>query len=207
MIKVDEIRELKEKAMLLPNDGEKSVFIIHEAQYMNVQAQNALLKIFEEPAPHVCFILTCEAKSAFLETIISRATAQYLSNEEYGANAEENAEEAKKCAEELLTVLCKGSELDFLKKTAVFQKDKALFKTALSMLILLLRDSLVVDSKVSLMAGNRELALLLRQSFTPHKLMRFKEEAEKLLDGFDRNANHNLQITGLCSSFYTIKTS
>lgn len=207
MIKVDTIRELKEKAMLLPNDGEKSVFIISEAQYMNVQAQNALLKILEEPSPHVCFILTCETKSAFLDTIISRATAYYLSNEEYGAQGEANFEEAKKCAENLLTVLCRGNELDFLKKTAPFQKDKALFKTALSMLIPLLRDSLVVDSKVNLIADNRELALLLRQSFTPQKLMQFKDTAEELLSGIDRNANHNLQITGLCSAFYSIKTN
>ena len=59
MIKVDAIRSLKTKALLFPNEAKKSVFIIRQANLMNPQAQNALLKIFEEPAPHLCFILTC----------------------------------------------------------------------------------------------------------------------------------------------------
>lgn len=103
-IKVDQIRQLKHDAMLLPNDCDKSVFIIHEAQYMNPQAQNALLKVFEEPADYVTFILTCNSKSAFLETITSRATDYILSNEEKNENDEQLAE-AYESACELISLL------------------------------------------------------------------------------------------------------
>ena len=201
MIKVDAIRDLKEKAMLYPNDGTKSVFIIEEAQYMNPQAQNALLKIFEEPASHVCFILTCSAKSAFLETITSRATSYYLSNEEYCAVSADEFEKAKSVAEELLALLCKKNELDFLVRTAVFQKDKVLFKNVLALFIPIFRDSLVDSSPMS---ESAETAKLLRQSFTPKKILAFIEETNKLLAGIERSANHNLSITRLCSAFFEI---
>lgn len=203
MIKVDAIRDLKEKAMLFPNDGTKSVFIIHEAQFMNPQAQNALLKIFEEPAQHVCFILTCSAKSAFLETITSRATSYYLSNEEYCAVDDSGFEKAKPVVDELITALCSKSELDFLTKTAVFQKDKVLFKNVLSMFIPVFRDALINTSPMS---DCRESADLLRRSFTPKKIFAFIEITNQLLEGIERSANHNLAITRLCSAFYNIKT-
>ena len=62
IIKVDTVREIKAKALLFPNEGTKSVFIIEEAQLMNPSAQNALIKIFEEPQSHVLFILNCPSK-------------------------------------------------------------------------------------------------------------------------------------------------
>ena len=117
-IKVDAIRTLKTHALLRPNDGEKSVFIIREAQMMNVQAQNALLKILEEPAPHVCILLTCPSKAALLETILSRATAFSLSNETAAAEAD------ARTAGALLKTLCAGNELELLLALAPLQKDR-----------------------------------------------------------------------------------
>ena len=58
--------------MLLPNDGERSVFVIGEAQFMNVQAQNALLKILEEPPEHLMFILATTELHKVPATILSR---------------------------------------------------------------------------------------------------------------------------------------
>ena len=122
MIKVDEIRDVKEKAKVYPNDGNKSVFIICEAQNMNPQAQNALLKIFEEPASHVSFILTCPSKSSLLDTITSRATS-YFTGEEISGEISEEEEKAKQLAAELLLSLSSENELQFLKRTAVFQEE------------------------------------------------------------------------------------
>ena len=72
MIKVDEIRDIKEKAKVYPNDGDKSVFIISEAQNMNPQAQNALLLTLEEPPAHVKFILATTEVHKLPVTIVSR---------------------------------------------------------------------------------------------------------------------------------------
>lgn len=202
-IKVDDVRLLKEKAMLLPNDGEKSVFIIAEAQNMNPQAQNALLKIFEEPAPHVCFVLTCPSKSALLETIISRAAAFLLSQDASAADAVKNPETVA-CAAEIIDALCK-SEYDLMAATSALFKDKALFKDVLPLLIIIFRDALIQsDPKLS---GCDEQAKKLSLLFTPKKLLELIEETKLLLQDTERAANHNLSVTRLCSVYSRIKFS
>lgn len=70
---IETIREIRADAYVSPNQAEKKVYIIADAQNMTQQAQNAMLKIFEEPPEHAMFILTCETKTALLETILSRA--------------------------------------------------------------------------------------------------------------------------------------
>ncbi len=72
---VDTIRQLRQEAYVLPNEAPYRVIILAKAQTMTPQAQNALLKILEEPPAHVLFILTCENRTQLLETIRSRCVA------------------------------------------------------------------------------------------------------------------------------------
>lgn len=203
-IKVDDVRLIREKALLLPNDGDKSIFIISEAQFMNPQAQNALLKIFEEPAPHVCFILTCPSRTAFLDTITSRAAAFMLSQEEnFKVNGEES-KEALDLAKKLIDVLCSSNEFEFLKETSVFLKNKELFKAVLPFLIYIFRDALVKNEPLT---DCKEQAENLRRVFTQKKLLSLIEETKLLMDAVEKSANHNLTITRLCSVFYRIKNN
>ncbi|HHV50963.1 MAG TPA: ATP-binding protein [Clostridiales bacterium] len=69
---IDAVRQLRESAYILPNEAEHKVFILAGAEGMTEQAQNALLKILEEPPKHLIFILTCESRSQLLPTIQSR---------------------------------------------------------------------------------------------------------------------------------------
>lgn len=69
---LDVVRELRENAYVLPNEAAVRVFILCDVQNMTEQAQNALLKVLEEPPAHVRFILTCEQRSQLLETVRSR---------------------------------------------------------------------------------------------------------------------------------------
>lgn len=69
---IDAIREVRLSAYIKPNEGRAKVYILLGAQNMTVQAQNALLKIIEEPPPHGVFILTCDNRSKLLPTILSR---------------------------------------------------------------------------------------------------------------------------------------
>lgn len=71
-IGVDEIRALKQDAYLRPNDGEKKVYLIHEADSMTQEAQDALLKILEEPPAFTVFLLLCYNEKSMLETVRSR---------------------------------------------------------------------------------------------------------------------------------------
>lgn len=70
---VDVIRRLREDAVFAANDLPAKFYIISEADTMNVQAQNALLKILEEPPPGVIFLLLSESAEKLLTTIRSRA--------------------------------------------------------------------------------------------------------------------------------------
>lgn len=82
-------RELRQKVCILPNDGDRRVVILRHAHKLNVPAQNALLKVLEEPPRYAFFILTSEQPGAVLETIRSRCTRYQLAPpQEAGSNQE-----------------------------------------------------------------------------------------------------------------------
>lgn len=74
IIKVDAIRTLSENIMLKPTLSTKRCFIIRDADLMNDSAQNALLKILEEPPEYAVIILTAQNKNKVIGTIRSRCT-------------------------------------------------------------------------------------------------------------------------------------
>ncbi|MFC1711295.1 DNA polymerase III subunit gamma/tau [Patescibacteria group bacterium] len=69
---IDDIRNLRERIKLSPNEAEKKVYIIDEVHMLTVEAFNALLKTLEEPPPHALFILCTTEVHKLPETIISR---------------------------------------------------------------------------------------------------------------------------------------
>lgn len=73
------IREVRSDAFIIPHEADRKVFIIEEAERMNASAQNALLKILEEPPERVLFILLCSSASAMLPTVLSRCVKLSLS--------------------------------------------------------------------------------------------------------------------------------
>lgn len=207
MIKVDAVREIKARALIFPNEGTKSVFIISEAQYMNPQAQNALLKIFEEPSPHVCFILTCGSKSSLLDTVISRATSYTLGEEISSAEKGED-DKAALIAAELISSLTGDSEFDFLKSTACFVKDKKLFREVIERMISFSRDALILQSGGrELLNGEREETRLLKNRFTQKKTLELTEALKDLAADLDSSANLNLTVTRFSSVLYGIKVN
>lgn len=64
--------EIKPKAFLKPNEGEKTVIIITDIEEMRAEAGNAFLKLLEEPSEDLVFILTTQHMEGLLPTIISR---------------------------------------------------------------------------------------------------------------------------------------
>jgi DNA polymerase III subunit delta' len=74
-IKIDKIRDIIYQASLKPYEAGKKIFIINDAEDMNEESQNALLKILEEPRENQIFILTTSRVSGILPTVISRCKA------------------------------------------------------------------------------------------------------------------------------------
>lgn len=69
---VDEIREINNKAVLVPTIGKYKIYIIDEVHMLTIGAFNALLKTLEEPPAHVIFILATTDPQKVPITILSR---------------------------------------------------------------------------------------------------------------------------------------
>jgi len=69
---VDNIRELRESARYAPARSRYKIFIIDEVHMLSTSAFNALLKILEEPPPHVVFIMATTERHKLPATVLSR---------------------------------------------------------------------------------------------------------------------------------------
>lgn len=72
IVSVELIRQARSDAFIRPNEGKKKVYLIPRAQDMNDNAQNALLKVMEEPPPYGVFLLLTDNAEKLLPTVRSR---------------------------------------------------------------------------------------------------------------------------------------
>lgn len=75
---VNTVRNIINDAYVQPNEADYKIYILANAHCMNQNAQNALLKILEDPPKYVVFILTTNSKSALLSTVLSRSVCVSL---------------------------------------------------------------------------------------------------------------------------------
>ena len=135
-IYVDQIREISQSAHILPNEARRKVYLVRDAGTMNSSAQNALLKLLEEPPSFVSFILVTDHPAQLLETVRSRCVALKLRSEDKEATAESRilaekylAAAARKNAVGLLSFLNVNSEMnaeaaaDFIRATHAMLAD------------------------------------------------------------------------------------
>lgn len=108
-ITVDRIRKMGMDAYVLPNEAKAKVYIIEDADKMNESAQNAALKVFEEPPAGVHFILCAANSDSLLTTVRSRCV-------EIKKNADDEAfdEAAEKMAAEYIKCIDSGNEAELL---------------------------------------------------------------------------------------------
>ena len=85
-ITVDQIRQVSMDAIVLPNEAGRKVYIIEEADAMNVPAQNAALKLLEEPPAGALFLLTAANPGQLLPTVRSRCAELKLNGEQSEAD-------------------------------------------------------------------------------------------------------------------------
>lgn len=132
---VNQIREISVDAQVLPNESPRKAYIIEEAELMNLNAQNAALKLLEEPPATVVFLLCAANPALLLETVRSRCALITLTGEEDGQD-----EESRKLADGFLAAVRSGNreklyhwiaknELSKLDATSAFI-DAALQRTA-----------------------------------------------------------------------------
>jgi len=102
-ITVDQIRAVAADAVVLPNESERKVYLIEDADTMNVSAQNAALKLLEEPPAGVIFLLCTVNPGQLLPTVRSRCA-------EIGVNGEQapEDEETRKLAESFVKTVARA---------------------------------------------------------------------------------------------------
>lgn len=71
-ISIGEVRELKRELSLAPYQSKYKVAIIYPADKLTVEAQNALLKLLEEPTKKSIILLLAESEESLLPTVLSR---------------------------------------------------------------------------------------------------------------------------------------
>jgi DNA polymerase-3 subunit gamma/tau len=69
---IDDIREIRERVVLQPAEGRYKVYILDEAHQLTDAAFNALLKLIEEPPPHLVFVFCTTELQKMLPTVRSR---------------------------------------------------------------------------------------------------------------------------------------
>lgn len=110
-IGVDQIRELSADAIVLPNESARKVYILDEAETMNPPAQNAALKLLEEPPADAVFLLCTCNPQLLLPTVRSRCTLLSAAPEAEQAPDEE----ARALAEDYFRCLSRRDEAELFR--------------------------------------------------------------------------------------------
>ncbi len=212
-LSVDTVRSAAADMYMKPYMADKRIFIIPNAEKMNAQAQNALLKIFEEPPSYCVIILITQNGNMLLQTIRSRAvTIRFgvLSDSEVRSYVAENGINASDIVvrlaagsigmvqelsknEELEDVL--GAFVELFKKIGsgsaeciyllidYFQREKKNSEILFDIMLVMLRDT---------MLGNKSDLVI--DGLNNKKLVRIIELVENTRNSFSFNADYNMAI-------------
>jgi len=111
---VDHIRELRDSTRYAPTRDRFKIFIIDEVHMLSTPAFNALLKVLEEPPPHVVFIMATTERHKLPATILSRCqifTFRAISAPEIQAHLRQIAnQEGAKIDDRGLSYIVKAAE-------------------------------------------------------------------------------------------------
>lgn len=198
--KVDIVREIRNKAYIVPNEADRKVFILENSHTMGVEGQNAILKILEEPPAYVNFILLCSSKSGFLPTVLSRSVVYNLGQAYSAENDALPAEKILEAATEVAKAVMALDDIEIVKAAAVFEKDKNLLRAALPVIQEIFAAALRI--KYSAKDGEDEFGNLpaeLSSKLSRRSLLALIETTDTLMSSLQLNANHSLMVTALCT--------
>ncbi len=149
-IGIDKIRELGTKVFEKPVMGRYKAVVIENAHLLTKEAQNAMLKLIEEPPHYAVFMLLCNSTSKILKTVLSRVTCINMK-----PLSHEQLKEVAGDAPEFMYKYCRGNagELIRLKSDDAFYE---LRNNTFKMLELMLtKDSYCIYDAIGLLAADK----------------------------------------------------
>jgi DNA polymerase-3 subunit delta' len=196
-IKIDQIRDVIDRAGFRPFEGRRRVVIVDEADMMAAPAQSALLKTLEEPPPSSVFVLVTSRPDMLLPTVQSRCPRlrfQATGNDAVDADAREVAQQvlAGAAATDDPAVRIEGAR-DLLVKTGNGGRgDRDQLASHLQAMASLLRDVEVLSTRANpddlVNADVRPYLDRLTKSFGGDRGIRAFAAVDRALEALDTNA-------------------
>lgn len=137
-IGIEEVKNMQKKLFLKPIKSPTKAVILQDAHLLTTQAQNALLKVLEEPPDHTIIILSTQSKEPLLPTIISRCRIIELEHEKKKLPEAEIKE-----LNEFIKNLPKMTISEKFKKAETLAKNKEQAIIWIEKIILVLREELL----------------------------------------------------------------
>lgn len=91
-IGIEDVRNIQKKILLKPFRGKAKAIVIETYENITTEAQNALLKVLEEPPANTIIIISASRKELLLPTILSRCKIIELKESNLVLSSEENAQ-------------------------------------------------------------------------------------------------------------------
>lgn len=199
--KVDIVREIRNKAYIVPNEADRKVFILENSHTMGNEGQNAILKILEEPPSYINFILLCSSKSGFLPTVLSRATVYSLGETSAEGSKDIPWDEIKSAAEGIALASAALDDIEIIKAAAVFEKNPKLLKASIPVIQEIYAQAM--RKKYSACEAESEFSQTvsaIEPRLSRKSLLALIETTDMILNSIRLNANHNLTVTALCTN-------
>ena len=176
---VDTVRRVRQDVYIRPNQATHKVYVLHRADVLTEQAQNALLKILEEPPEYARFVLLCDNAARLLPTVRSRAAR-------FGTRAAgEESAKIGAASLALLTTLCAGDRYGLAASAVAIERDRPALTAVLNEL------SAAFVAAAGYKTGHQAvvppIAEQLANTFTLERLLAMSEQTGRLLNMAERN--------------------
>ena len=202
-ISVDTVRQLHSYGSLVPESADGIVYILENGDLMLKPAQNAFLKLFEEPPENIMFIITCSSASKLLETIRSRA---YLVRAAWPESPAPDEDEIRSQAEAFAASLLSAREADSLMLAARYSrsgKDGANARRELTAMLdglrAIFRQALIIGAGAQqVLTQQSPAADELARTLSPARIEQLINELPGLEQAIKNNAGMALVTSALC---------
>ncbi len=195
---VGEIREMIADSYIKPNEAPGKVYMIFDE--MTPEAQNALLKILEEPPQNVMFIITTVKSTLLLKTVLSRSALFKI-----GGDDDTISEEAFATAVEIARAIPQNIELPLLGATSVLIKNRELTKQTLIILGEFCTKAL--EQKYLGESGYEDYITGMSRMLKRDSIVRLFDVVSQAQEMLSHNCNMNILITWLCANIREARSS
>ncbi|MBR0184189.1 MAG: hypothetical protein IJQ10_03445 [Clostridia bacterium] len=169
-IGINEIRKIKNDSIIKPVECDFKIYIFKNSQNLTEQAQNAILKIFEEPPKHVIFLLLCNNSRNFIPTVISRARIVKLNKI--------NDLNSNKDADNFIDFLAKNNKIYALSILSKYESDREKLKLFLN-------------------SCKNKILLKIKKQFSNTAKINLCNKINKIINFIDINMNKNLILLSI----------